>query len=167
MKNESSFLYRTEVTWLFGRNGRLHTANLPAFCVSAPPEFQGDSRLWTPEHLYIASVNACFLITFAAIATGSKLDIASFSVSAEGKLEKVAGGDFQITEIVLKPRLVVRAARDLDRASRIMEKAEKSCFITNSIKTVVKLEPQIYHEQLPAYPCPAVPEVEKFALPVL
>ena len=88
------------------------------------------------------------------------MDVASFSASAEGKLEKIEGGGFQITEIVLKPRVVLRAARDLDRARRIVEKAERSCFITSSIKTVVKLEPQIYHEQSPASPCPRVPDSE-------
>lgn len=98
------------------------------------------------------------MTTFLAIAANSKLDVASFSASAEGKLEKVEGAGFQITEIVVKPRVVLRAARDLDRAGRIIEKAERNCFITGSIKTIVKVEPQIYHEQSAAYPCPRVPD---------
>jgi len=157
MKNREAFFYGTEIEWTGERRGRLRSSNLPPLDVSAPPEFQGQEGIWTPEHLYVASVNACFMTTFLAIAANSKLDVASFSASAEGKLEKIEGGGFQITEIVLKPRVVLRAARDLDRARRIVEKAERNCFITSSIKTVVKVEPQIYHEQSPAYPCPAVP----------
>ena len=157
MKDQGSFLYRTEIEWTGERRGRLRSSNLPSLDVCAPPEFQGQDGLWTPEHLYVASVNACFMTTFLTIAANSKMDVASFSASAEGKLEKIEGGGFRITEIVLKPRIVLRAARDLDRARRILEKAERNCFITGSIKTVVKVDPQIYHEQSPAYPCPAVP----------
>ena len=104
----------------------------------------------------MASVVSCFMTTFLAIAQNSKLDVVSFCASAQGKLEKVEGAGYQITEIILKPRVVVRDSRDLERAARILEKAEKNCFVSNSIKTAVKLEPQIYHEQKPAYPCPAV-----------
>jgi peroxiredoxin-like protein len=157
MKDQGSFFYGTEIEWTGERRGRLRSSNLPPLDVSAPPEFQGQDGLWTPEHLYVASVNACFMTTFLAIAGNSKLDVVSFSASAEGKLEKIEGGGFQVTEIVLRPRVVLRAARDLGRARRIVEKAERNCFITSSIKTVVKVEPQIYHEQSPAYPCPVVP----------
>ena len=37
-------------------------------------------------------------------------------------------------------------ARDLERAARLMQKAEKNCLISNSIKTFVKLEPEIMSE---------------------
>jgi organic hydroperoxide reductase OsmC/OhrA len=48
-----------------------------------------------------------------------------------------------MTEITLQPKLVIRNARDAERASRILEKAEKHCLISNSIKTQTKLEAEI------------------------
>jgi len=36
-----------------------------------------------------------------------------------------------------------RHARDAERANRILEKAEKHCLISNSIKTETKLEPEV------------------------
>jgi len=48
-----------------------------------------------------------------------------------------------MTEITLHPKLVISHARDLERAGRILEKAEKHCLISNSIKTDTKLEPEI------------------------
>ena len=48
-----------------------------------------------------------------------------------------------ITEITLRPKLVIRNASDAERASRILEKAEKHCLISNSIKTETKLEPEV------------------------
>jgi peroxiredoxin-like protein len=151
-----SFFYETEVEWSGERKGNLRSPQLPDIEVDAPAEFQGHEGSWTPEHLYVASVNSCFMTTFLAIAENSKLEVLSFCAAARGKLEKVEGVGYQMTEIVLRPRLVIRDSRDLERASRILEKAEKNCLISKSIKTVVKLEPKIYHKQNPAYPCPAV-----------
>jgi len=156
MRDQPPFFYETEVEWKGERRGDLRSPDLPPLAVSAPPEFQGQQGAWTPEHLYVASVNVCFMTTFLAIAQNSKLEFASFCASARGKLEKVEGAGYQITEIVLRPKLVVRSSQDLDRAARILEKAEKACLVSNSIKTAVKLEPQIFHEQEPVYPCPPI-----------
>ena len=156
MKDQMPFFYETEVEWVGERRGNLRSPNLPTFEVVAPPEFQGHEGSWTPEHLYVASVNSCFMTTFLAIARNSKLEVISFCAAATGKLEKVAGIGYQVTEVVLKPRLVIRNSHDLERAARILEKAEKNCLISNSIKTVVKLAPEIYHQQKPVYPCPSV-----------
>ena len=49
----------------------------------------------------------------------------------------------QFTEITIRPRLVVTHSKDLERAGRLLEKAEKQCLISNSIKAVVHLEPQV------------------------
>src|SRR3989338_4365234 len=122
MKDQPPFFYETEVEWKGEHKGELRSPNLPAVTVAPPPEFHGDEGLWTPEHLYVASVNVCFMTTFLAIAQNSKLEFASFSAAAKGKLEKVEGAGYQITEIVLQPRVVVRSSRDLDRAARILEK---------------------------------------------
>ena len=83
------------------------------------------------------------MTTFLAIAENSKLDFVSFSAGASGKLEKVDGPGFLMTEITLKPKLVVSRDRDVERATRILEKAEKHCLISNSIKARTKLEPEI------------------------
>ena len=156
MNNEDSFSYQAEVEWAGERRGNLRFPNLPTLEVAAPPEFQGPGGGWTPECLYVGSVASCFMLTFLALAERSKLDLTSLAVSAKGKLERVEGIGFQITEIVLKPKLVIRSAGDLERAGRIIKKAEKSCLISNSIKTAVRLEPEIYHKQIPTSPCPPV-----------
>ena len=157
MKDPMPLFYEAEVEWTGERKGDLRSPNLPTLGVAAPPEFQGHEGVWTPEHLYVASVTACFMTTFLAIAENSKLETVSLCAGARGKLEKVEGAGFQITEIVLKPKLVIQFTRDLERAKRIIEKAEKNCFISNSIKTLVTVEPEIYCDQKPTYPCPSIP----------
>jgi peroxiredoxin-like protein len=140
---ENNYYYTTEVEWTGERHGDLSAPVLPELKVDAPPEFKGHEGVWTPEHLFVASVNSCFMTTFLAIAENSKLDLVSFSAGAQGKLEKVADQGFIMTEITLRPKLVLRNARDAERASRILGKAEKNCLISNSIKAKTRLEPKI------------------------
>ena len=73
-------------------------------------------------------------------------------MTARGKLEKVQGGSYRITEIVVKPRVVLASANDLARMPRIFEKAKENCFISNSIKSAITVEPEVFHDQVPARP---------------
>jgi peroxiredoxin-like protein len=158
MKNEDSFSYQAEIEWAGGRRGNLRFPKLPTLEVAAPPEFQGPGGGWTPEYLFVGAVASCFMLTFLALAERSKLELASVAVSAEGKLQKVSQTGYQITEVYLKPTVVVRRIDDTQRVERLLKKAEQSCFIAASIKSRVVVVPQIYHKQIPAYPCPAVSE---------
>ena len=140
---EDKYFYTTEVEWTGERHGDLRSPVLPKLQIDAPPEFKGHTGAWTPEHLFVASVNSCFMTTFLAIAENSKLDLISFKAGATGKLENLAGKGFVISEIMLQPTLVLRHARDFERANRILKKAEKHCLISNSIKSETKLKPEI------------------------
>jgi peroxiredoxin-like protein len=140
---EIQYFYSTDVEWTGERRGDLSAPNLPDLEVDAPPEFKGQAGVWTPEHLFVASVNSCFMTTFLAIAENSKLDFVSLRVGAKGKLEKLDGQGFMMTEIILRPRLVLHQASGAERALRILEKAERNCLISNSVKTKIVLQPEI------------------------
>ena len=137
------YFYETEVEWKEERKGELESPGLVSLQVAAPPEFHGHEGMWTPEHYFVAAVNSCFMTTFLAIAEMSKLEFVSFDSKAVGKLEKLDGTGFQITEVILKPRLVIRYGQDLEKAQRILVKAEKNCLISQSIRSTVILEPQL------------------------
>ena len=140
---ENQYSYATEVEWTGERGGDLSAPDLPSLEVDAPPEFKGHEGVWTPEHLFVAAVNSCFLTTFLAIAENSKLEFVSFRADAKGKIEKLEGQGFIMTEVVLHPKLLISHARDVDRARRILQKAEKNCLISNSIKAETRLEPEV------------------------
>jgi peroxiredoxin-like protein len=146
MADGKTFLYETELNWSREREGDVRGAKLPSIPIGAPPEFQGREGNWTPEHLFVASVNGCLMLTLLAIAENSKLRVQSYSSMATGKLERVQGSSFQITEILIRPKIVVTSAQDLARISRLLEKAKENCFITNSIKSAVTLEPEVLQQ---------------------
>lgn len=140
---ESRF-YNVNLNWEKDRIGNIHSPELTEkITVATPPEFpKGVANIWSPEHLYTAAVNSCFMTTFLAIAENSKLEFASFSCESNGKLEQIEG-KFLMTEIILKPELIVTKTEDLEKAERILQKAEKACLISNSIKSTVTLQTQV------------------------
>ena len=148
------YFYETEIEWKGDKDLEVASGKLPAIAAGAPPEFKGREGVWAPEHLFVASLNSCYMLTLLAIAEFSKIAIVSFSSSAKGKLEKVAGGTYQVTEIVVKPRVVIASANDLARMPRIFEKAKENCFISNSIKSAIRIEPEVFHQQTQTIPCP-------------
>ena len=140
---EKFHLYNTSLKWDNGRIGTLSGPGLENIAVATPPEFEkGVPGIWSPEHLYVAALNACLMTTFLAIAENSKLSFESFGCDAVGKLEKI-DGKFIISEIELNPQLVISFEKDKERAIRIIEKSESNCLISNSVKTKIILSPEI------------------------
>ena len=111
--------------------------------VATPPQFpKGIPGIWSPEHLFTASVASCFMTTFLAIAENSKLDFESFECQSKGKLDTV-DGKLQMTEVVLAPIVKIAREQDRDKAQRILAKTEAACLITNSIKAKVVMQPVV------------------------
>ena len=152
MSEASTYFYETEIEWTKDKEGKVSGKAVPAIPVGAPPEFKGSAGNWSPEQLLVASVNTCLMLTFLTIAENSKLSIKSYSSTAKGKLEKVDGAGFQVTEIVVKPKVLVASANELRRLPKILEKAKEGCFISNSIKSAVKLEPEISDQETQTKP---------------
>ena len=136
--------YQVDLTWKEDRKGEVSSPELTDTIETAtPPDFpKGMPNIWSPEHFLVAAVESCLMTTFLAIAENSKLEFISFKSKAIGKLDKVEG-KFQMTEIILKPVLEITDENNTERAKRIIEKSEKACLISNSIKTKITLESEI------------------------
>lgn len=135
-----SHSYTTRLEWKETRKGIVTSAGLPTLEVATPPEFPGGiGGIWSPEHLYVASAEVCLMTTFLAIAENSRLEFTAYSSEATGTLEKTESG-FQITKIVIRPHVIVGDEALVDRAKRIVEKAEQHCLISSSMKTEIELD---------------------------
>jgi len=120
----------------------LSSPGVPDLRTAAPLDFDGPGDAWSPEQLLLAAVEACFLLTFRAIARASRLDFTSLSVEAEGTVDRADGG-LRFTEIVLRPRIAVPAGVDPVRVRHALEKAERTCLVSRSLATPVRLEPEL------------------------
>jgi organic hydroperoxide reductase OsmC/OhrA len=141
-KSYKVFKYRAEVRWASGRRGEATAEGRPPLAVSSPPEFKGEPGMWTPEELFLASLNACTLQTFLAYAHHKGLAFSSYACSAEGTLSSVEG-KYRFTEITLRPILTVASTADTERARQILGDAHRDCFISNSITATVNLVPEV------------------------
>ena len=137
-----TFTYRTSIEWLGSRAGVLAAEGKPGFRVSSPPEFKGESGVWTPEDLFVAAVNVCTMATFASFAQRLGLPVVSYRSEAEGQLEFVDGG-YRFTLVTLRPTVVVGAVEALAPVEKALGDAHRSCLISNSIRAVVALEPRV------------------------
>jgi organic hydroperoxide reductase OsmC/OhrA len=115
---------------------------LPALATAPPAEFDGPGDRWSPETLLCAAVADCFLLSFRAVARASKLDWNSLECRVEGKLDRVEGRSF-FTEIVVHATLRVPSGTDQDRATRLLEKAEHVCLVSNSLVAQRRLDPTV------------------------
>jgi peroxiredoxin-like protein len=120
----------------------LSVAGVPDLRAAPPLDFDGPGDAWSPEHLLLAAVETCFLFTLRAVAQASRIEFTALELIAEGTVDRHDGG-MRFTEIVLRPRLGLRAGADESRARRAMEKAEQACLVTASLSVAVRLEPQI------------------------
>lgn len=145
--NDTHF-YEVNLTWDTATQGTLSSPIIVSKIeVVTPPEFpKGIKEKWTPEHLFVAAVNSCLMSTFLLVAENSNFQFVSFESKAVGKIEKL-DGNFEVTEIVLTPTLIIPHTQNKTKAKRLLGMSEKACAIANSIKTKITLDPIIKIKQ--------------------
>jgi len=136
------FVYKNSIRWEGERKGIVSSDNKPSFKVATPPEFKGHPGIWSPEDLFVASVNVCIMTTFLHYAERNKLEFLSYKSDAEGVLE-IIDNSFMFSEIKIRPLLAVKKDSDINKVKDLIELSEKNCLISNSIKSKVSVIPEI------------------------
>jgi organic hydroperoxide reductase OsmC/OhrA len=140
---ETSHSFSVKASSTIVRSGLVIAEGIqPSIAFNAPPEFQGQRGYWTPEHFLVAAVASCFVSTFSGLAAASKFEFLSLNLEAQGIVEKDEVG-WKFSEVVLRPRLKIARAQDLDRGNRLLVKAEKNCLIGRSLACPLSMEPEI------------------------
>ena len=111
----------------------LTSDRLPSLISAPPPQFGGPGNAWSPETLLVAAAADCLILTFRAVARASKLQWLNLDCDAEGVLDRVDGVT-RFTEMRINARLALPAGGDAQLARRLVEKAERTCLITCSLK---------------------------------
>jgi len=117
----------------------LSSAGVPALESSAPAEFGGPGDRWSPEGLLVAAVLDCLSLSFRAIAAASSLAWSELQLGAEGTLDRVDKA-MRFSSIRVNCQLRVPRGTNIERAQRLLQRAEASCPISNSLATPVHLD---------------------------
>jgi len=115
---------------------------LPELRTATPAEFDGPGNRWSPETLLVGAVGDCLALTFRGIACKSRLRWTSFECDVTGTLDRV-DGTTRFTSFEVLARVCIPNATDSDLARRVLEKAERSCLIANSLNGTVHLVAEI------------------------
>lgn len=138
--------YDVHLSWKEGKIGELSSPGIPeTIKVTTPPQFPGGTDgIWSPEHLYTASVVSCFFTSFTAIASYSNLDFSDLKIESSGVMCRNEDGKYIMSQVILKPVLTIGDDTKEKKAHRILEKAEEICLITRSIHTEIIFQPSVY-----------------------
>lgn len=142
--------YAAAISWsgstAVGYDGydRTHQASAPpaaaALTLASDPAFLGDPSLLNPEQLLVLAASSCQLLSFLAVAARARIDVVAYEDSAEGEMPE-HDKPVRLTRIVLRPRITVVGDVADERLDHLAQVAHRECFIANSLRTDVVVEP--------------------------
>lgn len=95
-----------------------------------------------PEQLFVASLSACHMLWFVSLASTMKLVVNRYVDEAEGVLEKNSEGRMAMTRVTLRPAVEFAEPPLPAVLAKLHHKAHEKCFIANSVRTQVIVEPR-------------------------
>lgn len=128
--------YSRDHEWNFERGQRLTG--------SAAPAYRGSANGVDPEEALVVALSSCHMLTLLAIAAKKGWVIDSYADDAVGTLGKNEAGSIALTQVKLRPKIVFAegSAPDAEGLQRLHHSAHEHCFIANSVKTEVIIEPR-------------------------
>jgi organic hydroperoxide reductase OsmC/OhrA len=129
----------------YSRNHALSFKNgQETIIASAAATYKGDAGKADPEDLLVAALSSCHMLSFLAIAAKKRLTVHSYQDDATGFLEDDSSdgkrAKLWMARVILRPRVVVDA--DAATLAEMHHQAHDACFIANSVKTAVSVEPR-------------------------
>jgi organic hydroperoxide reductase OsmC/OhrA len=110
---------------------------------SANPSYLGAESCVDPEEAFVASLSSCHMLTFLALAAKKRYTVDDYLDHAVGILDKDASGRLAMTKVTLRPRVAFSGDRipGAEEVRQLHHRAHHNCFIANSVKTEVVVEP--------------------------
>ena len=116
---------------------------------SAPPaeqevrlttgESKGDPSILNPEQLVVMAASSCQALWFLHLAAKARLDVVAYEDDATASMPEDEG----LTEIVLRPRIVLGAQASEERVLKLVDTAHRHCNIAKSLRTPISVEAQV------------------------
>jgi organic hydroperoxide reductase OsmC/OhrA len=108
--------------------------------MSSAPQYRGDPTRLNPEELLTAAVVSCQLLTYLALARRAEVPVVRYEDTPVATLA-IAEKKMRVTEVLLRPVITLGPGADEAEARALVEKAHEGCFIANSVRCEIRLEP--------------------------
>ena len=130
-----------------GRVAVLESGDRPAVVTAPPGDFQeGDDARWSPEHLFLASLESCTMLSYLSHAEHNGVEVRDYTAEIEGTvMRRVEDGRYAFVFVRHRPRVVV-AAGQREAARALVGKAERDCFISASTTAELQVDWDVVEE---------------------
>jgi organic hydroperoxide reductase OsmC/OhrA len=126
----------------YGRDHVIQAAAKPEIAGSADAAFRGDAARWNPEDLFLGALSACHQLWYLHLCADAGVHVLAYLDEAHGTMLD-SPGQGRFTEVVLRPRVVIRKGDDQALAAKLHHAAHEQCYIANSVNFPVRCEPVI------------------------
>ncbi|MEA2364050.1 MAG: hypothetical protein QOD71_3195 [Thermoleophilaceae bacterium] len=144
-------LYETRVHWT-GSTGlgwehydRAHVGAAPGAAQEVrltTGESKGDPSILNPEQLLLMAASSCQMLWFLHLAAKARIDVVEYEDSATA-LMPTDQEPVRITEVTLRPRIVVAGDASEGRVHKLADMAHEHCFVANSLNADMTLQPTV------------------------
>ena len=111
--------------------------------VSVAPTFENDSEhLWSPEHLFAASVSTSILRAFFFYVKREQLELSDISLKSTAKAEK-RNEKYKVTEVIIVVTIGVESEYEKEIVERMLLKAKNAYLASETVSTKITLRPFI------------------------
>jgi organic hydroperoxide reductase OsmC/OhrA len=143
--------YETRLRWT-GSTGLGWEGYDRGHAVTAPPaeqevrlttgESKGDPAVLNPEQLVVMAASSCQMLMFLHLAAKARIDVVEYEDPATAVMPE-DGQPVRITEIALRPRIVVAGDASEERIGKLMHTAHEHCYVANTLNSEVTIEPTV------------------------
>ena len=110
-------------------------------------ESQGDPAVLNPEQLVVMAASSCQMLFFLHLASKARIDVVEY-VDEASAVMPLDDEPVRLTEITLRPRIVIAGDASEERVQKLVHTAHEHCYVANSLKSEVTLEPQVDYAEV-------------------
>jgi len=153
-------IYKTKLNWAGGsiqgparnyknysREYEINIEGKPILRGSSDPAFMGDANLHNPEDLLLASISSCHMLWYLHLCTVNGIVVVDYQDGATGVMVEEKNGAGYFSAVTLHPVVTIEVGGDEEKALSLHHKANKMCFIANSLNFKVDHAAQIISSQ--------------------
>lgn len=102
-----------------------------------------DATAIDPEEAFVASLSSCHMLWFLAVAAGQGYIVDRYADHPVGVMARNASGKIAMTVVTLHPQAQFSGANqpDAEQLKQLHERAHEECYLANSVRTEVRVEP--------------------------
>ncbi len=142
-RGEADFLnrrYHRSHRWTFDGGAVVAASSSPEIV----PVPMSDESAVDPEEAFVASLSSCHMLWFLAIAAKRGFIVDAYQDDPHGIMSRNEQGKLVVSEVTLKPSITWSGAAKPSEGeiAQMHDEAHDECFLANSVKTVIGVEPR-------------------------